>query len=257
MKEAIFSDLDGTLLDHKTYSYVKAKKSINLIKRKKIPLVFCTSKTRAEVEFYRKKLGIKDPFISENGGAIFIPRNYFDFRYKCKKGKYNIIEVGVGYQELQKIVDKIKRKGIKIITFKDLTAKEVAKDAGLKLERARLAKKREYDVVFKVNKKDIKKIEKIVKKNKLKLLKGGRYYHINKSDKGKAVRILTKMLKKKIGKIKTIGFGDSENDFDMLDNVDVPYLVKRPNNKYKSKRYNKANGIGPVGFNKVILEVLK
>jgi len=245
MKEVIFTDLDGTLLDHKTYSYSKAKKALTLIKKKKIPLIICTSKTRVEIEFYRKKLKIKDPFISENGGAIFIPE------------KRKIIKIGAEYKKLQRIVDKIRKKGIKITTFKDLTAKEVSKDCGLKLERARLAKKREYDVVFKVDKKDIKKIKKIIKKYKLNLLRGGRYYHINKSDKGKAVKILIKMLRKKYGKIKTIGFGDSENDFDMLDNVDVPYLVKSYNNKYKSNKYNKANGIGPEGFNKVILNLIK
>ncbi len=245
MKEVIFTDLDGTLLDHKTYSYFKAKKALNLIKKKKIPLIFCTSKTRAEIEFYRKKLGINDPFISENGGAIFIPR------------ERKIIKIGTEYKKLQKVVDKIKKKGIKITTFKDLSVKEVAKDTGLTLERAKLAKRREYDITFKADKKDIGKIKKIVRRNRLKLLKGGRYYHITKSDKGKAIRILKKTLKKKYGKIKTIGIGDSENDFDMLDNVDAPYLVKSHNNKYKSKKYNKANGIGPEGFNNIVLKILK
>jgi len=72
----VFTDIDGTIVDE-NYSYKGALPALKLLKRKKIPLVFCTSKTRAEIEVYRDELGIKDPFISENGGAIFIPVGIF------------------------------------------------------------------------------------------------------------------------------------------------------------------------------------
>ncbi|MBI5025340.1 MAG: HAD-IIB family hydrolase [Nitrospirae bacterium] len=76
----IFTDLDGTLLDYHTYSFEKAGPAIELLKKKDIPLVICSSKTRAEIEYYRKKLGNHHPFISENGGGIFIPKDYFKFK---------------------------------------------------------------------------------------------------------------------------------------------------------------------------------
>ncbi|MCH6574886.1 MAG: HAD hydrolase family protein, partial [Bacteroidetes bacterium] len=38
-KVVIFSDLDGTLLDHDTYSFQAASEAIELIKSKNIPLV--------------------------------------------------------------------------------------------------------------------------------------------------------------------------------------------------------------------------
>jgi len=72
----IFTDLDGTLLDHCTYSYKEAEKALESIRRKNIPLIVCSSKTREEIEIYRKKLLNNGPFISENGGAIFIPEQY-------------------------------------------------------------------------------------------------------------------------------------------------------------------------------------
>jgi len=34
---------------------------------------------RKEIEYYRKKLDNNHPFISENGGGIFIPKGYFPF----------------------------------------------------------------------------------------------------------------------------------------------------------------------------------
>ena len=89
MQKIIFTDLDGTLLDHNTYSFKKAFPALRIIKKKKIPLIICTSKTKGEIEHYRKKLKNNHPFVSENGGAIFIPKDYFDFkfRYSFKKGK--------------------------------------------------------------------------------------------------------------------------------------------------------------------------
>ncbi|KAF5413010.1 MAG: Glucosyl-3-phosphoglycerate/mannosyl-3- phosphoglycerate phosphatase [Candidatus Methanocomedens sp.] len=75
----IYTDMDGTLIDHDTYSYEAALPALDLIRKRNIPLVFCTSKTRAELEVYCKELEIYHPLISENGGAIFIPEDYFDF----------------------------------------------------------------------------------------------------------------------------------------------------------------------------------
>ncbi len=257
MKKIIFTDLDGTLLDHDTYSFKKATLALGLLKKNKIPLIICTSKTRSEIEFYRRKLRNKDPFISENGGAIFIPKDYFDFKFKYNKkdNRYYIIELGTDYKKLVNVLKKIKKN---VIGFSDMSIKDVAKDTGLSLNEARLAKKREYDEAFKIlNKKDEKDILRLIKKDKLNYTKGGRYYHLmGKSDKGKAVMILSRLFKRKFGRIRTIGLGDSRNDFEMLNNVDKGYLVRRKDKGYSSEKYIKAKGIGPVGWNKAVKKVL-
>jgi len=259
-KRVIFTDLDGTLLDHKTYSYNKAKKSLNLIKKNKVPLIFCTSKTRTEIEYYRKKINNKDPFILENGGAIFIPKNYFDFKFNYNKQnkKYFIIEFGTDVKKLNKVLNKIKKE-IKIKSFMDMSTKEIAKDSDLTIKKAKLAKNREYDIPFKLMDKNKEKLLiKLTKKNKLNYTKGDRYYHfMGDNNKGKAVKKLIHIYKKQFKKIVTYGFGDSKNDFEMLKEVNNGFLVKRFNNKYISNKYKKANGVGPVGFNKEVLRILK
>ncbi len=257
----LFTDLDGTLLDHKTYSYNKAKKALNLIKKNKIPLIFCTSKTRIELEYYIKRFKNNDPFISENGAAIFIPKNYFNFKFKYNKKnkKYFIIEFGANVDKLKEVLNKIKKE-IKIRSFIDMSAKEIASDAGLSIKSARLAKKREYDIPFKlIEKNKEKQLIRLIGKSKLNYTKGGRYCHImGNSDKGKAVGTLINLYKKHFKKeIVSYAFGDSKNDFEMLEAVDNGFLVKKFNNKYASSRYKKANGIGPIGFNKEVLKILR
>jgi len=132
-KLVVFTDLDGTLLDPVTYSYERALPFIERLQQMSIPIVFCSHKTRAEQEVYRQELGISDPFIVENGGAIFIPQGYFPFGFDYDKarGGYQIIELGMSYAEIRRILGKIRAEvGINFRGFGDMSAQEVAKDAG-------------------------------------------------------------------------------------------------------------------------------
>src|SRR5574337_76081 len=89
----IFTDLDGTLLDHKTYSFDPAQEALNEVEQRGIPLILCTSKTRTEVERLRRALNNHHPFIVENGGAVFIPIDYFSFvhPYQREVDGYGVI----------------------------------------------------------------------------------------------------------------------------------------------------------------------
>ena len=58
MKNIIFTDLDGTFLNHHDYSFEESKQALQKIKQNNIPLIFTTSKTRIEVEELQKKVQI-------------------------------------------------------------------------------------------------------------------------------------------------------------------------------------------------------
>ena len=255
MQKIIFTDLDGTLLDSDTYSYEKANNALQLLKKKEIPLIFCTSKTRAEIEFWRNKMGNNDPFISENGGGIFIPKNYFSFKFLFDKEykNYFLIKLGTSYNQLVDVISFLKEK-YEILSFSDMSSGEIAHDADLELAQAKLAKKREFDLPFKIlNKRQEKNILNNIYKQGLNYTVGGRYYHLlGDNNKGEAVKILSDLFRRKYGDIKTIAIGDSENDFQMLDSVNEGFLVKKKNALYVSNKYRKAEGIGPEGWSNVV-----
>lgn len=268
----IFTDLDGTLLDYHTYSFASALPALKKIKKREIPLIICTSKTRAEIEVYQKKLKNPHPFISENGGAIFISEDYFRSISSdlVKKSGYLVRELGTSYQTLRKKLFEItKKSGHKVRGFGDMNVKEIQGKYGLDSKEATLAKKREYDEPFyfvtSPDEKTLNKIEKEFSKYKLNMFRGGRLFHLTgKNDKGKAVRILKKMYEKEWGKkIISIGMGDSFNDLSMLLAVDIPVLVKLHSGKYegrvlkKLKRPFLAKGIGPDGWNQAVSQLLE
>ena len=265
-KYIIFTDLDGTLFDHFTYSYSAASDALKLIKEKGIPLIICTSKTRAEILSIRKRLKNKDPFISENGGAVYIPDRYFSFPYEFQrliKG-YRVIEIGTPHKILLNVLREIRDKtGVSIEGISEMSVQKIMDFTFLKKREAEQSKKREYSEPFLIFDEGrwINKVKREILEMGFKFTSGGRFFHIMKgNDKGKAVKIL-KSYMKKYGDIKTIGIGNSLNDIPMLKAVDIPVLVKNYDNRYekniKLKNLYLADGIGPEGWNNFIISNLK
>jgi mannosyl-3-phosphoglycerate phosphatase len=261
----VFTDLDGTLLDRITYSYDRALPAIKQLVRKSIPVVFCSSKTRAEQEVYRYEMGLFHPFVVENGGAIFIPKGYFpfEFDYHRTEDGYQVIELGIAYREVRRILRQVKS-GVKVDIkgFGDMTDTEVADATGLDLQAAMRAKKREYTetVKFEGTSDELNRTLNAIKEAGLNYARGGRYYDImGPNDKGKAVEILIDLFQKKLGCLKTAGIGDSPNDIPMLFTVDMPVLVQRPDGEWEEMdvpRLWRVKGIGPEGWSRAVKEII-
>jgi mannosyl-3-phosphoglycerate phosphatase len=266
LKPVIFTDLDGTLLELETYSYAKALPSINYLRKQGIPIVFCSAKTRAEQEVYRKELQIGDPFIVENGGAVFVSQGYFpfDFEYHKVKDDYQVIELGIPYQQIRRVLSQVRDDTeVNFRGFGDMSAEEVASLTSLDLEAAERAKAREYDETLNLEgaPDEINRVLNAIKKIGLNYTSGGRYYDVTgPNDKGKATRILIDLFSRKSGQIKTIAIGDSPNDLPMLSAVDIPVLVQKPGGTWEEidiPRLHKVKGIGPEGWARAVEEIIK
>ncbi len=230
VKNVIFADLDGTLLDE-NYSCQTTKPLIARLSDMGSSIVLCSSKTRSEIEFYRKELDISnEPFIAENGSSIVIPNNHFPSNYSSiKTSKYDVISLGASYSFLREKLANIRLKtNSKIIGFGDMTTKELAKDTGLTLKLARLAKKRDHDEPFRIIQGNKAKIFSEIKNEGLKCTHGGRYFHLTgNTDKGKAVATLKKLYSQIFENIITFGIGDGINDLPMLKIVDIPFFIQK------------------------------
>jgi mannosyl-3-phosphoglycerate phosphatase len=262
----IFTDLDGTLLDPSDYSYTVAKPAITQLRKKRIPIIFCSSKTYAEQEVYRAELGIRDPFIVEDGGAIYINRWYFAFPYEYDRtaGNYLVIELGMPYEAIRrKIRETNKKNGLNIRGFGDMSAEEIADKTGLDVASAGLAKRRQYEETLDLESEgpETGYILSKMEEAGLKWSRGSRFYSVSAgSDKGKAVRIVIKLLRRKLGRVRTIGIGDSLNDLAMLEAVDTPVLVQKPGHRWeemKVKNLRRVRGVGPEGWILAVNKILE
>lgn len=261
MKAIIFTDLDGTLLNHHDYSYDEAKVALKKIKKKKVPLIFTTSKTKIEVEKLHKRMQIQEPFIVENGAAIFIPKNYHTLKLDKLKSfddNYYVLQLGKTYKEILSFYNKVKKDfGLK--GFSDMDINEIMVQTNLPIENATLSSKRNFTEPFIL--KDESKLEElklVAKKEGIKITKGGRFYHLigELQDKGKAVKEVISLFKKYYKTVRTIALGDSENDIEMLLNVDVPIVIKNHKDKYISiegKKLEYSSFQASKGWNEMVL----
>jgi mannosyl-3-phosphoglycerate phosphatase len=229
-KIVVFADLDGSLLNDK-YEYDQIEPIIHQLQSLNVSIVLASSKTKNEIEFYRNKWQITDPFIIENGSAILIPQTYFALKYEFTKqiNGYNIIELGTPYSKIREKLELVKNHiGAKIIGFGDMTPEEIAKDSGLPLNLAQLAKKREYSEPTKMLSGDEKEVLDSISDEGLCFTRGGRYLHVmGNCDKGKATSILKNLYFQQFKEIFSIGVGDSDNDLTMLKTVDKPFFVTK------------------------------
>ena len=267
-KTIIYTDLDGTLLDHNTYSFSDALPTLSEVLASRIPVVFCSSKTREEIQLLRDRMDVRDPFIIENGGAVIIPAGYF--RVFARSGRASAEQTIVLGTPHQVLVEKLAQLQAAfpdtMIGFSQMTVKEVALDCGLQLDDAKRAKQREFDEPFKLINPDsamVNRLTDAIRQLGLFCSRGGRYYHLHgHNDKGAAVRLLNRLFNKAGGEIFTLGVGDSLNDLPMLASVDYPILVRKSVGSYDEDvvkllpKVHLADGVGPRGWSKAIKRIL-
>jgi mannosyl-3-phosphoglycerate phosphatase len=262
MQTVIFTDLDGTLLHPRTYSFEEAEQALDMVRSRSIPLVLCSSKARAEIEVYRKRLNNGYPFISENGGAIFVPAGYFPFDVEGeRRGSYFVSILGTPYDTIRKKFIHL-RENLKTAVkgFGDMTVQEVAELTGLAGEEAVLAKEREFDEPFIFESEPDSGFLRAIEEQGLRWTRGRLYHIMGESDKGNAVRMLKTWYERAFGKIVSIGLGDGMNDLPLLNAVDHPVLVRKEDGSYEEgigmTNLIKADGIGPKGWNCAIMRLL-
>lgn len=267
-KTILFTDLDGSLLDLNTYSFEEAVPALALIKARNIPVIFCSAKTMDEQMYYQKKLGIFDPFIVENGGAICIRKGYFDFEFKYtdRVGDFYVIELGYA---LEKILSDLKKtaeeSGVQYWSYSGMALEAISQVTGLDLEAARRARCRRYSETLTRlfgDRQSIKLFFSKLAQRNLQCVPGGKFYSVmGPNDKGIAIKILINLFARQSGSpVFTIGIGDSINDLPMLSAVDRAFLVQKPNGHWETisvPGLEKIDAIGPVGWNRLPLKLFK
>jgi mannosyl-3-phosphoglycerate phosphatase len=236
--KVVFTDIDGTLIDINTAEYgKKTNKLIGIMKEKNIPLVLTYAKTRLEQNKIRDDLGLSDPFIIENGGAIFIPKGYFpdyflrDIKYPLKEieemgkndsyknhelaesihgfrkthtakkiSKVMVLELGKSSEEIRARLPEIRKKyNINFMGVADISIEELSNMASMPMEQAKRMAQRDYgETLLQIQREDISRFTRYAQEAGMKVIHGGRFFDVTAgTDKGIAVRILKTLFNNK------------------------------------------------------------
>ncbi len=265
----IFTDLDGTLLDKETYSHTAAIPALHRIDALSIPLVLNSSKTVPEILSLRKQLGNQHPFVVENGAAVIIPSHYFEDTNTLEPlptleddAAYCVQRFAAPHSSIINALLEARRHDFQFTGFFDLSVEKLAEITGLPKSGAHNAKQRLGSEPILFNG-DIAAFTRFLAERQLRAVQGGRFLHVmGQFDKATGVNFLLDAYKKHYApaQISSIALGDSHNDEQMLNCVDIPIVINSPHSAQiqidnpKRVRYSQATGAS--GWNEQLLALL-
>lgn len=265
----IYTDLDGTLLDHDNYSHAAADELLRELEEMNIPVVPCTSKTRAELMQIRAELNNRHPFVVENGAAVFVPDGYFEQppRDAISSRGFWVKEFVLPSDHWRRLLVKTKPKSAASYRcFSNLDTEQIAALTGLTTEQAELAAQREYGEPVHWIGSDSERETFIHALQQLgaRVLQGGRFLHVSGNcDKGRALQWLNTQFAASTGKSEpvSIALGDSQNDCAMLEAADHAIVVRSPAHPPPKLSHRDhiviTRDTGPRGWNEGIRRVLE
>lgn len=233
MKQAppllVVTDLDGTLLDHFTYSPAEALGTLRHLQHLGIPVIFNTSKTAEETRALGETLALSDPFIVENGSAIHYPKRSFPTMRAgtVSRGDCWVQTLGLTRNEVAVRLAPFESE-FRFTRIASLPLDRFMAMTGLSMTAAQRAGRRQYSelLLWNDDPEALSTFSARLRAAGLNLLQGGRFLHVlGDTDKGHALdRVRTAYPRD----TPVLALGDSGNDLAMLLKADYAAWVRSP-----------------------------
>ena len=248
----VFTDLDGTLLDHHTYDWSPAIPALDALKASGSGLILASSKTAIEIASIRADLQTEQwPSIVENGAGL-LPAHTATLKgnedYKKLRSTINSMT-----GELRDL----------FIGFGDMTATQVSDITGLNASSVQLAKTRSFSEpgIWNGDTTQRNEFVALLRNHGIIAQQGGRFMTLS-FGANKADQLLT--LKHRYKPKQTIALGDASNDIEMLQAADRGVIVTNPSATplpilpgENEGRIVRTAEPGPIGWNKAILDFMQ
>ena len=265
----VVTDLDGTLLDHDTYSWQPAKPALSRLKEKNIPVIINTSKTYSETLDIVKETAVSPIFICENGSSLFVHESCEELIYQLSQhhtqkplGNYSQFIFGKPRSSILNTLQSVrKEKSWAFEGFNDWSVTKIIEETGLPYGNAQHAANRHASepIQWFDTEENLLLFEEHLTQFDLHILKGGRFFHIQgKTNKAKPLQALKSAYianNNNQKSIKIVALGDSHNDIALLNSADIAICIKTSKGKkldIKNKNVIYTTEKGPTGWNSAI-----
>ena len=211
---AVFTDLDGTLLDSTTFDFEPARSVLERLRRAHVPVVPVTSKTFDEVELLARDFGWHHALIVESGGGI-----------AGWDGDGWIFEtIGPSSDVLRQAIDELQRRsGARIARYSAMDAVEAARNSGLTGEALARSQRRRFSEPFILESGFPEDVIGVAAAMGLRVRRGGRFLHLGGlGGKGEAVA----RVREELGcDVTMVALGDAPMDAEFLSLADIPIII--------------------------------
>ena len=224
----VFCDLDSLLSSSSVQVPAGRPATLEHLDDGRVSVVLCSRKTRAELDWFTQQLGIRAPFVTENGGGVFVPGGYFDEVPGSRQlAGYEVVEFGRSYASVVDLVRRsASRAGVNIRAMADMSIEEASQRLGIPLPLGRLAKLRDYTELFDVADEDRPRLFRALRGVHLHCMKGDRLDHAGATvDASLGVALLRSLYRRACDAAVTIGIADASAEPDLLRLVDYPLML--------------------------------
>ena len=240
----VFTDLDGSLLDHHSYQFDEARPMLRRLDELAVPVIPTSSKTRVEIEALRRLMDNVHPFIVENGAAIYIPKGYFDEPPSdtVDAGAYRVKTFSPGRDHWLSLLAELESEfSGEFQSFAQLGSSGIAVLTGLSPEDAEDANTRDFSEPIHWQGSEHRREEFVAAlvARDANPLQGGRFLTLSGDcDKGRALCWLRQVYAGRPGKavgqrgMRDLAIGDSGNDVAMLEAAQTALVVRSPVHDY-------------------------
>jgi mannosyl-3-phosphoglycerate phosphatase len=240
----VFSDLDGTLLDHANYEWAAARPALKALAAIGAGVVLATSKTAAEVDGLRDRMALGNwPAVVENGAGVLAPGAQTD----ADDADFRLIR------------DRLRDLPEGFRGFADMSDEEVARATGLSPQDAAKSRRRQHSEpgVWTGKPEDLERFLAAAARAGLSARRGGRFLTLSLGHtKADRMREITSELSLRM----TVALGDAPNDLEMLVAADRGFLVSNPHAPPMPdlpNRIRRTAAQGPAGWSEAIFGLLK
>lgn len=254
MSLLVFTDLDGSLMEHESYSIEAAEPALAELRERGILMVLNSSKTAAEMRAVQARLRLTAPFVCENGAALYFP----------DQTSPDQATVFGAHRErwLPRVQALRDQHDYPFAGFADWSAKEISELTGLPEDEAELARERQFSepILWRGAASSRQQFEQQLADLDLCLLEGGRFLSIQgQHDKSDAMARL-RAQQDESADVVTVALGDSPNDAAMLEAADVAVIIKSAKSDRITLQQHThvihTSRPGPAGWKDAMLEIL-
>jgi mannosyl-3-phosphoglycerate phosphatase len=178
-------------------------------------------------------LDIREPFICESGGAVYIPRGYFGGSDEVdgEGSDWEVIEFGRPYTEVNATLQRVAASlQIPILSLEELAAEQLSRELGTTALGAGPGRGRKYDGRFRILASDLHakpKLFNAMRAAGYRCFSGPKYDHATSVRDCRApIRLLISLYRAYRDSLIVIGLGDDATDCGLLREVDVPIIVR-------------------------------
>lgn len=149
-KTVVYLSIDPFLSSRGKFLYGYESFQAELDERE-IPCIWLSSQSRLQLDDPRRRVGHTEPFIAEDGCAVYLPEDYFHLKPSktVRLGRFTCIPIAQRLPAAEDALESLSEEsGVPVVPLRTLSPRELSQNIGLPNHEAEVVRQRDFDELF-------------------------------------------------------------------------------------------------------------